>query len=117
MSKDLKTGILLDYYGNLLTETQRELAQMYYNEDLSLAEISEITGITRQGVHDSVKRSEALLSDLEQKLRVYHNDKRIDEQFEHILNLCSDLPNTESVVDYVKQCLKEQTDRRIIGGV
>lgn len=117
MSKDLQVGILLDYYGDMLTKNQQELAQMYYNDDLSLAEIAEITGITRQGVYDSVKRSEALLLELEQKLRIFYKEKQIDEQFEHIIDLCTELPNTESVIDYVKQCLKERIDRRAFGGI
>ena len=57
--KDLTISILLDAYGALLTERQRELVDLYYNEDLSLAEISENTGITRQGVRDGIKKSES----------------------------------------------------------
>ena len=67
--KDLTISILLDAYGALLTERQRELVDLYYNEDLSLAEISENTGITRQGVRDAIKRAEALLYDMESKLK------------------------------------------------
>ena len=56
--KNLELGYLLDFYGELLSERKRAVMDMYYNEDLSLAEIAENTGITRQGVRDSIKRAE-----------------------------------------------------------
>ncbi len=65
--KDLKISLLLDYYGGYLTEKQFEVMDLYYNEDLSLAEIAEHTGITRQGVRDSIKRGEATMLELEEK--------------------------------------------------
>ena len=66
--KDLRIAILLDYYGGILTEKQREVIELYYNEDLSLAEIAEHEGITRQGVRDSIKRAEYQLLDFEEQL-------------------------------------------------
>lgn len=68
MPKDLSVSILLDFYANALTEKQREVVEMYYNEDLSLAEIAHHVGISRQGVRDSIKRGEMVLFDLEEKL-------------------------------------------------
>ena len=65
MSKDLYVSALLDVYGNFLNPKQREIAEFYYNEDLSLGEIAENEGITRQGVNDAVKRATAKLYDLE----------------------------------------------------
>ena len=67
-SKPLEMSLLFDFYGETLTEKQRELFDLYYNEDLSLAEIAEHAGITRQGVRDSVKRAEHALHAMEQKL-------------------------------------------------
>lgn len=67
-SKPLEMSLLFDFYGETLTEKQRELFDLYYNEDLSLAEIAEYAGITRQGVRDSVKRAEHALHEMEQKL-------------------------------------------------
>lgn len=71
MGKNLKISVLLDFYGKLLTEKQRNVIDFYYNEDLSLAEISEHTFITRQGVRDSIKRGEAILLEAEEKLGFY----------------------------------------------
>ena len=59
--KDLGFSILLDYYGMVLTEKQRNILTEYYNDDLSLAEIAENYGITRQGVRDAIKHGEATL--------------------------------------------------------
>ena len=61
-------SMLFDFYGELLTEKQKELFNLYYNEDMSLTEISEIAGITRQGVRDAIVRAESVLRDTEDAL-------------------------------------------------
>ena len=58
-------SMLLDYYGSLLTQKQKTYFDLYYNQDLSLAEIAEQEGISRQGVHDAICRTEAILNDME----------------------------------------------------
>ena len=68
MAKDLSLVLLLDCYGELLTERQRDIAEMYFNEDLSLTEIAETRGITRQAVRDSIRHSEQTLLETEEKL-------------------------------------------------
>lgn len=68
MGKELEVGILLDYYGPLLTPTQRNVADLYYNNDLSLAEIAENMGITRQGVYDNIHRTTSILREFEKKI-------------------------------------------------
>ncbi len=59
--------LLYDYYGNLLTDRQKECLEMRYNQDLSLGEIGQILGISRQGVHDNLSRAEQLLRNMEEK--------------------------------------------------
>ena len=66
MPKNLYISALLDVYGAVLNEKQRELCEYYYNDDLSLAEIAENVGITRQGVRDLIKRAEQTLVSLEE---------------------------------------------------
>ena len=66
--KSVRTGILLDFYGNLLTDKMREACESYYNEDLSLAEIAESSGISRQGVYDTIHRAEKQLEEYEERL-------------------------------------------------
>ncbi len=68
MAKNLELVLLLDCYGELLTERQRDIAELYYNEDLSLSEIAEMRGITRQAVRDSLRHSETILTETERKL-------------------------------------------------
>ncbi len=68
MAKDMKVALLLDFYGDLLTEKQRESLDFYYNDDLSLGEIGANLGISRQGVRDNIKRAEAVLLEMEDKL-------------------------------------------------
>ena len=68
VAKDLKISYLLDFYGDMLTEKQQEVIDAYYNEDLSLAEIAEDWGITRQGVRDAIKRAEQQLTEMEERL-------------------------------------------------
>ncbi len=68
MAKELKFVLLLDCYGELLTEHQRNVMELYYCDDLSLSEIGEPMGITRQGVRALVKRTEGLLLNYEEKL-------------------------------------------------
>lgn len=59
MAKNLEIALLFDFYGDMLTDKQRDVVELYYDNDLSLSEIAENEGITRQGVRDSIKRAEA----------------------------------------------------------
>ncbi len=77
-NKPFEMCLLFDFYGEVLTDKQRELFDLYYNEDLSLAEISEHIGITRQGVRDSIIRAEHTLRDLEDKLGLVARYGKID---------------------------------------
>ena len=63
-----RMAMLYDFYGDLLTPRQKEFYDLYYNDDLSLAEIAENYGITRQGVRDAIKHGEAALTDMEARL-------------------------------------------------
>ena len=71
MEKNLSVAVLLDFYGDMLTDKQRDVIDLYYNQDLSLSEIAEHQGITRQGVRDSIKRGEVFLFELEDKLKMF----------------------------------------------
>ena len=66
--KDLKKAYLLDFYGEVLSERKQSVLSMYYNEDLSLAEIAEEIGISRQGVRELIKKAEEELLFMEEKL-------------------------------------------------
>ena len=76
--KDFRYVVLMDIYGGMLTERQAEALDYYYNSDYSLAEISELMDITRQGVRDFIKRGEAVLDDAEAKMGLRGSFRRLD---------------------------------------
>ncbi len=92
----LAMTMLLDFYGELLTEKQRRYFALYYNEDLSLSEIAENEGISRQSVWDSLRRSEATLREMEEKTglirRFQEQNKRIAEIQSALRTLAKRLP-------------------------
>lgn len=79
-----RMSMLFDFYGDMLTDRQREFYDLYYNEDLSLAEIAENYGITRQGVRDVIVRAEATLTELEDKTGIIRRFHKMQEQFTQI---------------------------------
>ncbi|MCI9508604.1 MAG: putative DNA-binding protein [Angelakisella sp.] len=91
MAKNLEISLLLDFYGDMLTQKQRDVVELYYNEDLSLAEIASHSGITRQGVRDSIKRAEVQLLDYEEHLRLAARFRRIQERLDEITDLAKDI--------------------------
>ncbi|MEG0542204.1 MAG: putative DNA-binding protein, partial [Angelakisella sp.] len=85
MTKNLEVSVLLDFYGSMLTDKQRDVVELYYNEDLSLAEIAAHSGITRQGVRDSIKRAEAQLIEYEERLQLAARFRKIQDCLEEII--------------------------------
>ncbi len=94
--KDLMVSLLLDFYGGILTDKQLDALELYYNEDLSLAEIAQHTKITRQGVRDSIKRGEAILFEMEEKLGFYKKYHNIGEKVSEVLNLTENIRDINS---------------------
>ena len=84
--KDLYVSALLDVYGFALSEKQRTLTEYYYNDDLSLSEIAENEGITRQGVNDLIKRAVAQLNSLEEKCGYCKSFLRLKELSAEVKN-------------------------------
>lgn len=91
MMKNLEISLLLDFYGQMLTEKQRDVVELYYNEDLSLAEIAAHCGITRQGVRDSIKRAEAQLQDCEERLGLAERFGKIQNGLDRIVVLAQEI--------------------------
>lgn len=89
--KNLGISILLDHYGAMLTDKQRDVIDLYYNQDLSLAEIAEHEGISRQGVRDNIKRGEAFLLEMEQKLHLAQKMTDLLETIETVSRLCDEI--------------------------
>lgn len=93
--KDFNISLLLDFYGNLLSEKQLAIMESYYQEDLSLSEIGENTGITRQGVYDNIRRAGNELKQYEEKLGLLSKFTDITDAADKIADIiksgvCSD---------------------------
>ena len=80
----LMQSMLLDFYGELLTEKQRECYDLHYNEDLSLSEIAEQAGVSRQGVWDNIRRAEAALKEMEEKTGLFRRFSELREGLESL---------------------------------
>ena len=83
--------MLFDFYGDLLTDRQKDFYDLYYNDDLSLAEIAENYDITRQGVRDIIVRAERTLEDIEEKTGLIRRFHEIRETASHLRDLCREL--------------------------
>lgn len=94
MAKELEFVMLLDCYGDLLTEHQRNVMELYYCEDLSLAEIGGPMGITRQAVMSLIKRTENILLNYENKLGFAQRLGRMKECFGNIAALAENINDT-----------------------
>ena len=85
MAKNLDVVLLADFYGEMLTDNQRKFIEYYYSDDLSLSEIAQNEGITRQGVRDAVKRAETQLYDMEKKLGFAERTRKITEALDIVM--------------------------------
>lgn len=96
MEKNVKVSILCQIYGKLLTTRQSEILQDYYNNDLSLSEIAENNGITRQAVSDIIKKGEAKLFEFEEKLLFMKKMLKQEKQIQEILLELSKIQDVSS---------------------
>lgn len=102
--------MLFDFYGELLTEKQREYFDLHYNHDLSLAEIASLTGISRQGVWDIIRRAESFLRDTEEKTGLV---RRAAEKQEIASALRSDLEALRAATDGEARTLAERALQKL----
>ncbi|MBO5040862.1 MAG: DNA-binding protein [Clostridia bacterium] len=111
MSKNLNMSLLLDFYGDILSDKQREAADLFYNGDYSLSEISEITGITRQGVRDRIVKSEEIVTELEEKLglaaRFGDMGKTVAFIIDRLNQLKAEGQRVDDIIDAAKKLNKE----------
>lgn len=106
-----KASLLYDFYGALLTEKQRQVMALYHEENLSLSEIAGEFGISRQAVHDTLKKAEQALEDYENKLnlidklvRTEEAIARIDKEIEEIASVTKDSQTVEKL-DKIKSII------------
>ena len=112
MPKNLYFSKLLDFYGVLLKNRQKEIMDLYYNSDLSLSEIAANINISKQGVRDIIKRSESSLLEFDEKLKIISNVTKNIDTLNQILNLCKASKETcseENVSDLKNIIFKIET--------
>lgn len=100
MEKSVHVSMLLEIYGKLLTEKQNDIIDLYYNDNLSLSEIAEELGITRQGVHKNLVDAENKLFDYEEKLMVLKSKLERQELIDRII--CEE--KDEKIKEMLKKC-------------
>lgn len=109
MEKVIWITLLYDFYGQLLTNRQQKLVQLYYEHDYSLAEIASEHNITRQAVHDTLKRAERSLGSYEEKLglvdKFMNKHQNIAEALQLLLNFRQD--HNWQHLNRVEEILKE----------
>ncbi|MBR5341835.1 MAG: DNA-binding protein [Erysipelotrichaceae bacterium] len=96
-----KNILLLDYYGALLTQHQRNILDEYYNEDLSMNEIADNFMISKSAVQDLIKRSLVQMNDYEKRLKLIEKDKKLNKILEDMKN-----ENNELIDSYIKKIEK-----------
>ena len=96
MPDRIELSLLIDYYGAFLTENQRELIELSCDEDLSLSEIAEQKGISRQGVRDAIARGAKTLADMETKLHLISRDRHAAELIRSIRSRLSSLAEEDA---------------------
>ena len=109
-----RMAMLFDFYGDLLTERQREFYDLYYNEDLSLAEIAENYGISRQGVRDVIVRAEASMTEIEDKTHIIRRFQQsraaiaaIDQAADKLLQSVDRRSYSDAMLDELARTIKE----------
>lgn len=107
MEKILEITLLYDFYGELLTDKQKNIFELYYQNDLSLREIADYLNISRQGVYDTLKRSEKILFEYEQHLKLV---ERFDRNSQYIKEMIEKINEAEKILDdsfKIKTCFKD----------
>jgi uncharacterized protein len=106
LEKVIKINLLYDFYGQMLTDKQKEIIELYYYNDLSLGEISESWNISRQGVYDILKRSENLLYYYEDKLCLVEKFTIQNKKLKEAYSLLENVEVSETI-DKVKSIIRD----------
>lgn len=109
-NKTLEMTLLFDFFGDLLTEKQREYFDLYYNEDLSLSEIAENEGISRQGVRDILVRAENSLRETEEKTGIIRRFNEMQDEIAEIEKYAKEITghsSSEEVLALARKILEK----------
>ena len=105
-TKDMNIGFLLDFYGDVLKDRRRDALDFYYNNDMSLSEIAEEMGISRQGVRDLIKKAEEELFFYEEKLGLAQKFESAQKHAERALSLCESGADTAEIENEIRLLLE-----------
>ncbi|HHX17652.1 MAG TPA: YlxM family DNA-binding protein [Clostridium sp.] len=115
MDNVYKMTMLLDFYGQMLTKRQYEIMDLHFNSDYSLGEIAEQLNISRQGVHDNIKRCKAMLTNMEEKLGLLNKFAIQKDKEKRILRYLEDIDKSNmSKEDISILKIVEEEIRKII---
>ncbi|HLR70164.1 MAG TPA: putative DNA-binding protein [Pseudogracilibacillus sp.] len=106
LEKTTRINMLYDFYGQLLTNKQKEYMELYYREDYSLGEIANEIDVSRQAVYDTIKRTEQLLETYERKLKLYEKFIKRKELFIRLKQECKHIPFPDTVLQIIKDIQK-----------
>ena len=106
MDKLGEYSLLYDFYGELLTDKQRQIYEEVKFKDLSLSEAAEIFGVSRQGVHDTVRRVEEALDQYEETLGLVRQFRAVKEKTERIREICGKINALLGETDEIAEILK-----------
>ena len=107
LEKRFQIPLLMDCYGTLLTDNQREMLELYYESDLSLGEIAENKNKSRQAVHDLLKRSEKILFDYEAKLNYLEKRMRAENIKRELKSSIEKIELNDFDIDETVKCLED----------
>ena len=102
IDKMFEIGLLYDFYAELLTPHQKRISQLYFEDNYTLTEIADVTGVSRQAVHDAVSKSEKSLRGYEEKLglakRFLERENEIRRAYEALDAIIEDHPGDEALI-------------------
>jgi hypothetical protein len=107
MAKDLGFTVLFDIYAPLLTEKMRDTLDLYYNEDLSLAEIAETSGTSRQAVMNCIRSCEKRLSELEEQFGLLGKTRKADELLDRLSEHTDGSEESKKLITELKELIDE----------
>lgn len=117
MDRIVEKALLFDFYGELLTESQKEVYGEHIQNDLSVSEIADLRGISRQGVHDMIRRCEKILADYEQRLHLVEHFLKVKKmvgiihQYAEGISYCEDREKMQERIADIKNIASEILDQ------
>ncbi|PWA13478.1 putative DNA-binding protein [Pueribacillus theae] len=106
LEKTIRVNALYDFYHPLLTPKQQSYMSLYYINDFSLREIADECNVSRQAVYDTIKRTEIMLEDYEEKLHLYEKFKKRGDVIRQLYDVLDNKKNTEVMLNLIKQLEK-----------